>query len=394
MNDRSLIGKKVLVLGGEENPSLPVLKSLGSKNVILTVASHDPWAPGLFSRYTAVRLKSPNPWISENRYIEWVINTCRTGGFDLVIPLGEKTSLWVAKHKSEISPYTTVPFPDYEIYMICRDKALTMKAAEKIGVPVPRTYYPEEKTLEEISKSISYPAVVKPRISYGARGIYYPRNYEELKQCYALAVESCGPCIVQEYIPQDGMQYKVELFIDHDRQVKIIGVYDKPRYYPPEGGSSTLNRTVHNPVLCSEAKKMMQGVNWYGIADCDFIEDPRDGRYKLMEVNPRFTRSIRILVEAGLDYPAALLQSAQGKPVAFSNQYQIGLHMRYLLPDIMTFIKSKNRLQMEPNFFQFLGKNLIYEMLSPHDPKPGFFYLCSQLRKLLKSESRSKMIKR
>jgi len=30
---------------------------------------------------------------------------------------------------------------------------------------------------------------------------------------------------------------------------------------------------------------------------------PRDEVLKLMEVNPRFTRTIRVLVEAGRDYP-------------------------------------------------------------------------------------------
>lgn len=390
----SLKGKRVLVLGGEENPALPVLKSLGKQNVHLTVASHDPWGPGFFSRYTSARLQSPNPWASESEYVEWVVSTCRIGQYHLIIPLGEKASLWVAKNKRIISDYTAVPFPDFEIYMVCRDKALTMKAAKKIGVPVPKTWYPEEVTIEEICRSVSWPVVVKPRISYGARGIYYPKSPVELKRCYAAAMQECGPCIIQEFIPQDGMQYKVELFIDHDRQVKLIGAYDKPRYYPPEGGSSTLNRTVHNPVICRQAEKIINGIGWYGIADCDFIEDPRDGQYKLMEINPRFTRSIRILVEAGLDFPVALLKSAIGQPVPFSMQYRSGLHMRYLLPDILTFAKSNNRLKMQPSFFKFFGKNLIYEMLSLQDPQPGFYYFLGQLRKLLNRESRQKMIKR
>ncbi len=394
MVQSALANKKVLILGGEENPALPVLKSLGNEGVHLTVASHLSCAPGLFSKYTSIRLRSPDPWKGEQQYTAWTLDECNKNSYDLLLPLGEKATLWIANNQDAFKPYTHVPFPVSEVYMIGRDKALTMKVADRLGIPIPTTYYPDEEPIKSIAQRVDYPVVVKPRISYGARGIYYPKNPQQLEQLHDVAVHQYGPCIIQEYIPQTGMQYKVESILDRNHKVRAVGVYDKPRYFPPTGGSSTLNRTVHRLDLCQLSTIFLEGISWYGMGDLDFIEDPRDNIPKLMEMNPRFTRSIRILTEAGLPFPKMLLELAIGEMPAEITEYKIGLHMRYLLSDCVWFLKSSERWRANPSFFKFFGKNLIYEMLSLEDPLPSIIYLWGQLYKAINKKSRARLFRR
>jgi D-aspartate ligase len=384
----------VLVLGGEENPVLPVLKSLGRKGVRLSVASHLSFAPGIWSRYTHTQLRSPNPWKGEEGFVAWALDVCSRGSFDLIIPLGEMTSLWVAKNQKEFKKFTHVPFPDLDTYMVGRDKALTMKEASRLGIPIPKTYYPEDDPVEVIAACLSYPAVVKPTVSYGARGISYPSGPEKLIEVCRRTINQYGKIIIQEYIPQTGKQYKVQSLQDLTGKVKAVGVYEKIRYYPITGGSSTLNVTLKRDDICRLATKFMEGIGWYGIGDCDFIEDPRDGVVKLMEINPRFTRSIRILVEAGIDFPDLLLRASKGEELTFQNSYETGFYMRYLLPDCVWFLRSRNRFTSQPSFFRFFGKNLIYEMLTLDDPKASLAYLCSNVAKLFGTESRRKLLLR
>ena len=73
-----------------------------------------------------------------------------------------------------------------------------------------------------------------------------------------------------------GMQYKAEILLDADTKILAGGVYDKPRFYPPTGGSSTLNSTVDRPDILDLGSRFLQGIGWYGMGDCDFILDPRD----------------------------------------------------------------------------------------------------------------------
>src|SRR5207245_3500735 len=108
-------------------------------------------------------------------------------------------------------------------------------------------------------------------------------------------------------------QYNEDVLLDRSSRARLSGSYAKLRYYPPSGGSSTLNRTVHRADVLEQGAKLLRHLKWYGMGDCDFIVDPRDGVAKLMEVNPRFTRTIRVLVEAGLDFPYALYRLALGE---------------------------------------------------------------------------------
>lgn len=91
---------------------------------------------------------------------------------------------------------------------------------------------------------------------------------------------------------------------------------------------STLNSTVDRPDILAAGMRLLQGIGWHGMGDCDFIVDPRDGVPKLMEVNPRFTRSIKILVAAGLEFPYLLYRLALGLPVEPQFEYRKGLGTR------------------------------------------------------------------
>jgi len=107
------------------------------------------------------------------------------------------------------------------------------------------------------------------------------------------------------------------------------------------------------------------------MADCDFIVDPRDGVIKLMEVNPRFTRSIRILVEAGLDFPWELYRLALGMEPGEARRYRMDVYLRYLPADLAWFLRSPDRFRARPSFFRFLAKDLHYEEWSLRDPLVG-----------------------
>lgn len=379
---------KVLLVGAEENPSLPIIVSLSSKGLEVHVASHKRVCVGFFSKYTHKRFLYPSPFTHEDEFINRLLEYVKKERFDVTFVTGEQPTCLLSKNKELFTEYTRLPVVDFERYMKCRDKTITMKVAGRVGIPTPKTYYPEEEGLEEIAKKLSYPVVIKPNMSDGARGISYPRNREELTLLYHNTKEKYGPCHIQEYIPHTGMQYKAELLMDYSSAVKAWCVYNKLRYYPPSGGSSTLNSTVARKDILECAATMLKELKWYGMGDCDFIEDPRDGVPKLMEINPRFTRSIKVCVIAGVDFPYLLYKMAMGEKVPAVLDYQIGIFLRYLPSDIMWFIKSKERFKARPHFFWFLGKNLRDEIISLKDPGPAIAYFASMAVSMLNKEER------
>ena len=380
--------RTVLVVGAEENPVLPILESLSRAGLDVSIASHRRMSLGCFSRYTKQRFVYPSPYTEQANFLEALLKIIKANRFDVTLVLGDQTTDLLAEHKSRFLPYTRVPLVEMDRFQLCRDKSQTMKVAESLRVPIPKTYYPTITGIEELSGNIQYPAVLKPNSSDGARGISYPRTPEELVASYYTTVETYGPCHVQEYIPQTGMQYKAEFILDYSGSVQGWCVYNKIRYYPVSGGSSTLNSTVRRPDILEMGYKILKEMKWYGMADCDFIEDPRDGVVKLMEINPRFTRSIKICVNAGVDFPLQLVRLAMGEPMSPMLDYSVGLYQRYLPGDILWFLKSPHRFRTRPSFFKFMGHNMTEELFSIKDPLPFLGYIIGKGINLLNKNER------
>jgi D-aspartate ligase len=379
---------KVLIVGAEENPSLPIIHSLARQGLEVHVASHKSVCVGFYSRYAHKRFLYPSPFTDENGFVNQLLDYIKKEKFEVTFATGDIPTCLLSKNKKAFSEYTRLPLVDFDKYIYCMDKTYTMKIAEDIGVPIPKTYYPEEEDIDTIASKVSYPIVVKPNISDGARGITYPRNKDELIHHYCEAKEKYGACHIQEYIPHTGMQYKAELLLDYSSEVKAWCVYRKIRYYPPSGGSSTLNATVDRKDILESGAKILKEMRWYGMGDCDFIEDPRDGTIRLMEINPRFTRSIKICSLAGVDFPLLLYKMALGENIPWVLDYQIGTYLRYLPGDLMWFVKSSNRFKTKPSFFWFLGKNLRYELFSLKDPGPTIGYCLSMAGSMLDKKER------
>ncbi|HEU4402186.1 MAG TPA: ATP-grasp domain-containing protein [Candidatus Polarisedimenticolia bacterium] len=383
----------VFLLGAEETPALAILWSLARCGVPVTVGSHRRLCAGFFSRYPVRRVLLPDPLRSPDEFIERVLTEVRQRSHVVTLGCGEQTTYLLAKHRQSLDPYTRVPLVDLETFMECRDKSRTMKAAARCGVPIPRTWFPEETGIDEVAGDATYPAVLKPCVSDGARGISFVHTPETLRQAHAVTRARYGPCIVQELIPHGGTQYKAELLLDRRQNVRLWGTYAKLRYYPPTGGSSTLNRTVRRRDLLEQASTLLTHLGWWGMADCDFIVDPRDGVARLMEINPRFTRTIRVLVEAGLDFPYALYRLALGEDPGMTCEQEEDVYLRYLPADVVWFLRSSDRLRARPSFFKFLGRRLHYEEWSARDPLTGVGFWLSLLLDLLDPELRRERLR-
>ena len=378
-----------LVLGADANESLPVIKNLARHGVSVTAAAPRRISVGLFSRYPTTKLVYPDPEDQPNDFLNWLEDRIAGDDYPVTLVCGEQITALIAQHRRRFDEHTTIPLVDKSIFSICRNKANTMRAAQELGIDTPRTWFPDEKGIKAVADDIDqWPVVVKPAISNGARGIRFSHNPDELRQHYQATREEFGEVIIQDFIPAGGNQYKAELLLDREGELLAAGVYDKPRFYPPKAGSSTLNSTIERPDLIEHSQRLLNGIDWFGMGDCEFIEDPRNGRALLMEVNPRFTRSIKILVEAGIDYPWLLYRVALGLPVEPQFDYQKGLYMRYLLSDCMWFIRSPDRFRARPSFFWFFGRNLCGEIFSWSDPAPALAHGIGKTMKLFDKRKR------
>jgi predicted ATP-grasp superfamily ATP-dependent carboligase len=279
----------------------------------------------------------------------------------------------ISKHHSDLSRWTYLPIVSSDKLQTARSKDKVLQIAEKLGIPIPKTWFLEDiSRLDHLRKSLAYPVVVKPKTGSGALGLSFVENARELTEKY-LAVHKRFPYpLIQERIPQEGPGYGASLLIDEGGELKASFVHKRLREYPVTGGASTLRESVRHDDIRDMAVALLNALDWFGVAMVEFKLDPRDGIPKLMEVNPRFWGSLALSIEAGVNFPYLLYRMSRGDRFKPVHDYEIGKRVRWLLPgDILHFIHNPRRLSILPEFLDFWDPNTAYDIISLKDPLPA-----------------------
>jgi len=369
----------VLLIEGRARQVMPLMESLHDLGCHVTTYNSSKLDMGYASHFPNKKIlsfcdaKDPEKsWLSIRRELE-------TNNYDLVIPLNDFVAIILSKHKMELKEFTDIAVNDWEIFQYASDKLKTMKICMENDIPCPKTYLCEELTNSN-NIGIEYPICIKPRTGFSAVGFRRINSKKEYNEIVPQSIKKYGLCLIQEYIPQTDKQYKAELYIDNNGELKSACVFAKVRWYPIDGGSSTLNVTVHRKDIVENCMRLLKAIKWRGYADVDLIQDPRDDIAKIMEINPRITGSVKICYKCGINFSKQILDDYLKQDVTPYLDYPEGIYLRYIHTDILWFLKSSNRFSFRPSWFNF--KKNIDQIWSWRDPWPFFTYSLQGLLKL------------
>jgi predicted ATP-grasp superfamily ATP-dependent carboligase len=383
-----------LVLDAEMQGCLPLLESFRNLGFHVTAGSYKRINMGFCSRYVHRRVVYASPALHPEAFAQRILELAKLNHYEFILPVDDFSTGILSEHKSSFLPYTKIPVVPYETFMVARDKSKTIKTALQCDIPCPSTFFPDDDAIADIARKVPYPALVKPNIGSGARGITLVGRAEELEGTYLDIKARYGECHIQEYVPKGGSQYKADLFLDNDRNLKAGIVYRKLRYFPINGGSSVVSRTVHKPEIIEYGHRLLREMDWCGFADFDFITDPRDGMAKLMEINPRIPNTFRIGVVAGIDFPSMIVKLIRGEEIPAKKEYDLDTYIRYFALDMLWFLKSPDRFRADPSVFSFLGKKVHDQIISLRDPGPIVGFCLENLLALLDRGARKSRFRR
>lgn len=376
---------KVLLIEGRARQVLPLAKSMYQLGAEVTTYNGGKLDPGYSSKYPKRKLLAFFDAKQPERSFEALKSELEKYHYDMVIPLNDDIAIQLSKHKKELSKYTVPIVEDWDTFQFACDKLKTMQVCMGNGIPCPKTFTSLDDFLN-VESTVSYPIVVKPRIGQAAVGFHTSDNKADVEGYFQKAEQKYGPMLIQEYIPQTDIQYKCEMYVDRDGKLKAACVFAKNRWYPVDGGSSTLNTTVDRPDIVETCKLLLEKIGWKGYADIDLIQDPRDGMAKVMEINPRITGSVKICYAAGVNFSKLILQDFNGEEVDEAFNTNFGLQLRYMHTDVLWFFKSKDRFSCKPSWFNF--KNCVHQIFSWDDPWPTVTFTIQGFAKFFKDKKK------
>lgn len=377
--------KKILLIDGGSRQVLPMIKGFHDLGCIVCVYCSSKIDVGYVYKYTDC--KYIGKFDLNDRWGTYtdILKLVSQNEFDLIVPMNDFAAGILSENKMELSKYTKVYVNDWNIYKKAADKLTTMSICMENNIPAPKTAI--ISSLPEFDdKTWTYPIVVKPRSSYGANGFSTVHSKTELFENFVLTEKKFGPALVQEYIEQNDKQYQVEMMMDKHGECKAIIIMDKTRWYPINGGSSTMNVTVHDEAIKKACIDLLKALKWRGYASLDLIRDPKDGIAKILEINPRINGTAKICFFAGVNLSIMILQDAFDDEMSDYMQYEDDLRLRYFHMDLLWFIKSPLRFKAAPSWFT--NKRTVDEIFEWKDLKPAIVYSISAFKKLIGDKKR------
>ena len=234
----------VFITDGHWRKSLAAVRALGKKRVRVTVGESTRLATAFFSRYCDRAVVYPSPFRRPSAFVDFLFEELSRHPYRMLLPMEDETLDLISKHHSGLSRWTYLPIVSSDKLKTARSKDKVLQIAEKLGIPIPKTWFLEDiSRLDHLRKGLSYPVVVKPKTGSGALGLSFVENAQELTEKY-LAVHKRFPYpLIQERIPQEGPGYGVSLLIDEGGELKASFVHKRLREYPVSGGASTLRES-------------------------------------------------------------------------------------------------------------------------------------------------------
>ncbi len=368
----------VLLTNALLRKTLAAVRSLGKKGIETYVVDETRFTPAAFSKYCTKGYVSTN---TENKeeYFNSICNIIKKNKCEVFFPMDEDTMNIAQEYREEITKLCHLPIPSAESYNTVADKGLSYKHALRNGVDYPRTAYPEHLSDIFIStENLRYPLIVKPVKSNGGRGIVIVEDKNDLEKAYLEVCKEYPHPVIQEYIG-DGEMYDVVLLYNSKSQLRAHYIQKQVRKFPLITGPSSVQESVAYPEMMEIALKYMEGLEWYGIADLEFMVKKDTEEILFIELNGRFWNSLQMGIYAEVDFPWLLYKIATEGDCEMISGFKTGVYCRNLLPsDILHYIFNKNRRSMDPPFFGGRKRKVLDDIISKDDPFAvvGFIFLC------------------
>jgi D-aspartate ligase len=314
-----------VVLGGDYQ-GLGIVRSLGSQGIPVCVFD-DELSISRYSRYCTRFVNVPHlrdGRVAVDRLLELAPQFGLQGW--VLYPTREELVAAISRHRDELSEVFRVPTPAWDCVKWAWDKRNTYQLARQLDIPIPVTHYPESiEQLAEIDHC-SGPFALKPAIKehffYASKAkAWRANNHAELRKLYAKAsaLAGDGEIMVQELIPGGGTQQFSYCAFFRDGEALGKMVVRRRRQHPLEfGRASTYVETVDEPMIEEFSERFLRAIDYYGLVEVEYKLDPRDGQYKLLDVNARTWGYHSLGARAGVDFSYMLYADQIGEEVSAS----------------------------------------------------------------------------
>ena len=269
---------------------------------------------GFRSRYGKSFL-CPDPDRQPAEWVAFMKSLARElGGKPVIVPAADIFVTALGDHASELqSDYCFSP-DSVALQAALATKEQQYALAAKAGFPCPRTEPIRNSAgLEAFCRDARFPCLIKPRSQrewevlpegnpLRGKKIATAENAAELLQQYSHAEPFQPHAVVQEIIAgPDDAKYCYLSAYGRNRERLGHCVVRQLRTHPLGFGSASMVQPVVDEEIAEMCDRFLRSLGYVGICEIELKRDTRDGKVRLIEVNPRWSVTADCARYAGLD---------------------------------------------------------------------------------------------
>ena len=351
---------------------LGAIRSLGRAGVPVIALDHRASALGFRSRY-CLGLRCPHPDDEEERFVEFLVELGDALGSPApIFPTHDEGLRAVARGRDKLGDRYLYPFPSWEALAPIQSKRGQLQAAGAAGIAVPQTRHPRsEEDARAVAEELGYPVLVKPSEPVGFRRRFGRQAFrcetaDDVDRAYGQAVDF--EPMVQELIPGgDEELYTLGSYLDEGGEALGLFSGRKLLQSPPGIGTCRLGEARWVQEVVDQGLALLRELRFHGLSQVEFKRDPRDGRFKLMEVNPRLWQWHSLAAACGVDFPRIAYDDLLGRASAAARMNGDGRRWA------ISLLQGERPLLVRPPY--------VDAVFALDDPKPG----ATQVYRVLRS---------
>lgn len=367
--------------------SVACLRSLGRHGVPTIAISELAHPPGFSSKYTDETIRVPDPNRDLDAYANILLGLASRRDVSTILPVREADIYTLAKHKPAFADHIGTPWVSLDRLRQVQDRVELFAAAERADVPAPKTRLLTE--WDDWTQEV----IVKPR--YTVHATEYADEFE-VSHTHDKTTRYIDPTnrpseeeiiaemdhepLVQEYIP-DSDEYGFFAVYDEGEPVATFQ-HRQRRGYKYSGGPSAFRESTDIEELERAGRRLLDELEWHGVAMVEFLRDPDSGTFKLMEINPRFWTSLPFTVQTGADFPYYAWLLAMGRQDEIRDSYDVGIAGHLIRGELLhlhSILFEDYPLVDRPSLASSLRDIVVstvqyprFDYLSLDDPRPFF----------------------
>lgn len=327
----------LIVIRGSDICFLGIIRSCRAANIpVVAITFTWPSAPQWYSEYSDCldeRYEIANPFtdaelasdqlksILQKLFSKWEKKL-------MMLPSSDTNYMFLLDYFEKFSEYICLmgdkdfAQPRYDVMHKASCSELLMSNAPEVVPKTLRCHKAED--IDFVVENMVFPAVYKPAVKDYGQTFYQKHDGNkaievssaaELRVALAREIADGFDLVVQEKIFFDSVYDEIPfyLYADASGEIRMAANGIKELIEPFPYGTAIILRLAWFPELLELAKKVVNALEYRGILMIEFVKDTKDGRWKVIEVNPRHWLFNGFYQRQGINFTECLYRDMHGQ---------------------------------------------------------------------------------